>query len=279
MKLAQILTTLQNDPLLCDNAYRFALLELFQQHAALDKAEFQFKRSGKARSGSELDVEEAEVHDGVCIIPVGGPMGIGLGEFEKGAGAVDMDDLVSELDEAEESDQVQSIILNFDSPGGTVNGTFELCNRIMAVEKPIYSFSRGLCCSAAYAAACATDGIFGTCGGTFGNIGVYTTFVDMSQAAANAGIAVKVFSSGPIKGAGIPGTSMTLEQQVFLQARVMGMAKTFQDHVRARRGGISDADMGGQYFSGEEAGDRGFIDGMVNDIDELADCLRSGKGV
>ena len=53
MRLAQILTTLQSEPLLCDNNYRSALLELFLQHAALDRAEFQHKRTGMARSGSE----------------------------------------------------------------------------------------------------------------------------------------------------------------------------------------------------------------------------------
>ena len=78
MNLAQILNLLRNEPLLCDNNYRATLLELFDQHAALDRAEFKHKRTGMRASGSELEVDEAEVHDGVAIIPVGGPLGIRL---------------------------------------------------------------------------------------------------------------------------------------------------------------------------------------------------------
>jgi signal peptide peptidase SppA len=275
MKLAQILTLLQSEPLLCDNSYRAALLELFNQHAHLSRDEFAVARTGKNKSGEAIECDEAEVQDGVCIIPVGGPMGIGLGEFEKGAGAVDMDDIGADLDEAEASNDVENIILNFDSPGGTVQGTFELCDKIMAVHKPIYSFSRGLMCSAAYAAASATDGIFSTKSATVGNIGVYTTYLDLSQAASKQGIAVKVFSSGPIKGAGVPGTALTLEQQNFIQQRVMGMARMFYEHVKERRPGIKDEDFGGQYFSGDEAGTRGFVDGLVSDLGELVSQLRS----
>lgn len=274
MRLAQIYNLLRNDPLLCDNDYRMTLLEMLQDHAELDRAEYKHKRTGKARSGSELDVDEAVVRDGIAIIPIGGPVAINLGEFEKGAGAVDMDDIAAELDEAEESDEVKSIILNFDSPGGTVNGTWELCDKIMEVEKPIYSFSRGLMCSAAYAMACATDGIFATKTARVGNIGVYCVHHDLTQMAAQKGIAVKVFSSGPIKGAGVPGTALSLEQQNFKQAEVMGLAKTFFEHVRSRRGGIKDEDMGGQWYSGDVAGEKGFVDGIVANLAELEAHLR-----
>lgn len=275
MKLAQILHILQNEPLLCDNAYRQTLLDLFIDHATMERAEFKHKRTGMARSGSELEVEEAEVHDGIAVIPVGGPVAINLGEFEKGAGAVDMDDVAAEISEAEDNDEVNAIILNFDSPGGTVQGTWELYDRIIEVDKPIYAFTRGQMCSAAYALGCACDGIFATQSGTVGNIGVYTTFKDLSQQASKLGIGVKVFSSGPIKGIGIPGTSLSLEQEVFMQERVMQMAKIFKDNVRNRRSGISDDDMGGQYYSGDKAGERGFVDGIVRNLAELEAHLRA----
>jgi signal peptide peptidase SppA len=274
MRLAQILNLLRSEPLLCDNDYRGVLLELFEQHATLDRAEFKHRRTGKAQSGSELEVEQVEIHDGICIIPIGGPLGINLGEFEKGAGAVDMDDIAEELNEAEENDDVKSIILNFDSPGGTVQGTFELCETIMDIEKPIYSFTRGKMASAAYALACATDGIFATKSATVGNIGVYTTFMDLSGMAQARGVGVKVFASGPLKGAGVPGTSLSPEQQIFMQQRVMQLAQMFFEHVRNRRGAIKDEDMGGQWYSGDEAGERGFIDGIVRNMAELEAHLR-----
>ncbi len=275
MRLAQILTTLQSEPLLCDNAYRIALLELFNQHQEFDRAEFKTRRSGTARSGTELDVEDAEIRDGIAIIPVGGPMAVGLGEFEKGAGAVDMDDIAREIEEAENDDEVEAIILNFDSPGGTFNGTFELCDRIAAVEKPIYAFTRGTMCSGAYALACACDGIFATKSARVGNIGVYTTVMDLSGLAEKAGIKVKVFSSGPIKGMATPGTALTAEQEMFLKQNVINMANVFFNHVREYRAAIGDADMGGQFYQGEEACDRGFVDSIIGGIGELEEFLRA----
>ena len=274
MRLAQIYHILQNEPLLCDNDYRAVLLQMFQDHATLDRAEFKHKRTGMAKSGSELDVDEAEVRDGIAIIPVGGPLAINLGEFEKGAGAVDMDDLAAELDEAEENEEVHSIILNVDSPGGTVEGTFEFCDRILQVDKPIYAFTRGTMASAAFAIGCATDGIFATRSARVGNIGVYTTFLDLSQMAAQKGIAVKVISSGPIKGIGQPGTALTAEQQIFKQQEIMKLAEVFFSFVRERRGGIKDEDMGGQWYRGDDAGERGFVDAIVGNIGELEAYLR-----
>lgn len=273
MRLAQILHTLQHEPLLCGNDYRATLLNLLVEHQTLDRAEFQHKRTGMARSGQELDVDEPEIRDGVSIIPVGGPVAIGLGEFEKGAGAVDMDDIAAELSEADANDEVSSIILNFDSPGGMVQGTFELCNVIAAVEKPVYAFARGKMCSAAYAMACACDGIFATQSATVGNIGVYGTVNDLSRMAEAAGIKVKVFSSGPIKGIGVPGTSLTPQQEMFLQQDVMEKAKTFFNLVSERRPMIAEEEMGGQFYSGQTAVERGFVDSLVSGLDELVDFL------
>lgn len=274
MRLAQILNLLQNEPLLCSNDYRAVLLDLLRDHAELEPTEFRALRTGKASSGSELCVEQAEIRDGICIIPVGGPMAIGLGEFEKGAGAVDMDDITTELDNAEVDDEVDGIILNFDSPGGTVNGTWELCDRILAVEKPIYAFTRGMMCSAAYAAACATNGVFATKTATVGNIGVYTTFMDLSKLAQMAGITVKVFASGPIKGIATRGTALSAEQEMFMQQNIMRMAKMFFEHVRSTRGAISNEDMGGQFYQGQEAVQRGFLDDVMSDVGQLENFLR-----
>lgn len=274
MRLADILHTLQHEPLLCSNDYRSTLLELLQEHRDLPRAEFVNRRTGKAKSGDELEVDEAEIKDGIGIIPIGGPMGVGLGEFEKGAGAVDLGDVMDEIKQMEEDEECKAIVLNFDSPGGMFQGTFELCNRIMACDKPIYAFASGKMCSAAYAAAAATDGIFALPSSIIGNIGVYTVFTDLSGLAERAGVKVKVIASGPIKGMGQPGTSLSAEQEMFMKQNVSRMAEVFFNHIRAQRDTISEDDMGGQFYFGQEAVDRGFVDGVLSSMDELCDFLR-----
>lgn len=269
MKLAKILSLLTSEPLFCTSEYRSALLEIFQQHASMGKEEYRTARTGKRGSGADVDVEQMEIEDGIAVIPIGGPMAIGLGEFEKGAGAVDMDDVAAEIEDCELNDEVNCVILSFDSPGGTVQGTAELGQKILACEKPIYAFTRGTMASAAYWLACSCHGIFASPSATVGNIGVAMVLNDVSKAADMQGVKVKVFASAPIKGIGTPGTSLNLQQENFLQARVMELAKEFYNHVSTYRSAIADEDMQGQFYTGKTALEKGFIDDIMPDLKSL----------
>lgn len=273
MKLAKILSVLKDEPCFCAPGYRHTLLELFQQHSDLSRLAFKSSRTGKVSSGSDLDVEQMELRGNVAIIPVGGPIGQGLGEFEKGAGAVDVDDIRAELQEADTNDAVENIILNFDTPGGMVTGTPELGDFISTVEKPVYAFTRGQMCSAGYWLAASCEGIFATKSADIGCIGVCAAFYDMSKMADMAGIKVKVFGSGTYKGMGTPGTALTAAQELLIQNRIMSLADMFYSHVRSNRGEIADADMQGQTFKGEEALAKGFIDDLMPNLDALIDFL------
>ena len=271
MKLAKILHVLANDPLLCAADYRASLLEMFRQHAELSAADFRAGRTGLAKSGQELDIRQMEIEDGIARIPVGGPIGQDLGEFEKGAGAVDVDDIRAEIEQAEDDDEVEAIVLDFDSPGGQVTGTPELGHYIIAdVEKPIYAFCRGSMCSGAYWLACACDGIFCTPSSTVGSIGVCLVFNDLSKAADMAGVKVKVFASGPFKSTGTAGTSLSADQEIFLRARVTELADNFYSHVRANRPDVQDDDMQGQLYTGTTALAKGFVDDVMEYNDLLA---------
>lgn len=274
MRLAQILSTLKSEPLFCAYGYRQTLLDIFEQHANLNHEDYRMQRTGKASSGSDLEVEQMEKRGSVAIIPVGGPIGQGLGEFEKGAGAVDVDDIRDELMDADSDDEVENIILNFDTPGGMVTGTPELGEFIKdRIEKPVYAFTRGQMCSAGYWLAAACDGIFATKSADIGCIGVCMSFLDLSKMAEMKGIKVKVFGSGDYKGMGTPGTSLTPKQEILLQDRVQKLADIFYNHVRSERGQIADADMQGQTFKGQEALEKGFIDDLMPDLETLVNFL------
>ena len=273
MRLAQIISMLRTEPLLCAAGYRETLLEIIDAHAVLSAQDYKHSRTGKAKSGSDLEVAQMEIVNGLAMIPVGGPIGMGLGEFEKGAGAVDVDDIVAELDEAEADETVETILLNFDTPGGMVMGTPECGARILAVEKPIYAWTRGQMCSAGYWLGSCTNGIFCTPSASVGSIGVCMSFLDLSKMADNAGIKVKSFGSGTYKGMGTPGTSLTAEQEIFLKNRVQMLAQQFYDHVRAQRGNIPAEVMQGQSFTGAQALELGLVDGTMNSFEELATFL------
>ena len=61
MRLAQIHSVLKTEPLFCVPGYRETLLEILEQHAQLSAADYEMARTGKAKSGSELDLDQMEV--------------------------------------------------------------------------------------------------------------------------------------------------------------------------------------------------------------------------
>lgn len=224
-------------------------------------------------TGQSVAVPEMEIEDGIAYIPVNGPIGRGLNKFDRAFGSVDVADIETDLIEADADESVRAAILLIDSPGGMYSGTPELGDFISEFDKPVYSFVNGCCASGALWLAAATDGIFATRSSAIGSVGVYSVFSDYSKLAEMAGIKVRVFSSGNYKGMGIPGTSLTESQEKLIQDRILEMADTFYEHMRANRKDVADADMQGQVFQGDQAQRRGFIDGLMRTADELVEFI------
>jgi len=273
MKYYQIIAALTEEPLLIMPAAHAGLIKLFEEHRALEAAAFEAKREGVDICGKEVELEQMEVIDGIAHIPIAGPIGKGLGKFEKGAGALDVGDLMDELDDADDDDEVLGILLDIDSPGGMVSGIPEAADRILAIEKPVYAFTAGFMCSAAYWLGCAADAVFATKSADLGSIGVYTPMADYSERWKAAGVKVEVFSSGKYKGMGVPGTSLTKDHREFMQQRVDEIAGMFFDHVQACRPDAQLEDMQGQVFKAENARMRGLIDDLVRSKADVIDLM------
>ena len=278
MKLPKLLETLTRTPLLMAPGAAESILALFQQHAALPAEDFAAKRTGKDFCGNAVDLEQMAIEDGTAIIPIKGPLGIGLGDFEKGAGATDYEDIIKDLRSAGGNDLVKRAILYFDSPGGMMGGLPETTGAIEDFRdsgREIYSFvgAGGAAASAAYWLAAATDGIFLSPSAQAGSIGVYCAYYDVSEAMARRGVKIRCFTSGTYKGMGVPGTSLTPEQESYLQEQVMAMADEFYSHVKANRSGVRDEDMQGQMFRALDAVKRSFADEVVKDLDALKRLL------
>jgi signal peptide peptidase SppA len=220
-------------------------------------------------------LESMQVSGGLAIIPVGGVMARKIPTMRRGSGAVDTEDVNRDLDWAEVSNDVQAVLLEFDSPGGTVNGTPELADRIarMSASKPTYAFTAGLCCSAAYWAACQTSGVFATRSATLGSVGVYMPWVDSTAFFGAQGFKVELFASGPFKGTGYPGTALTNEQRAMLQSQVESLASEFQSTVMQSRTKVDMESLQGQTFSGSEAVLNGLCDQLVTSRAQLISLL------
>ena len=211
------------------------------------------------------------VDDGVGIISLNGPMMrnpdlISRLLFD----ALDIEEAMDAVNEAAERDDVDAILLDIDSPGGTVNGTPELAQAVADASrgKYVYAYSGGQMCSAAYWIASQCDAIYASPSARIGSIGVILPYVDDTEALKNDGLKVEVFSAGKFKSMGTPGVPLTDEQRVLLQSDVEEIAKDFRSAVLARGRKIPDDAMEGQSFSARNA-QRNNMAGMVKNRAEV----------
>ena len=272
MKFPQSLSTLTEEPLLITPTAHASLLKMFEDHSSLERVQFRAQREGVDWCGEAIEVEQAGLVDGIFYIPIGGPIGRGMGKFEIGAGCVDVQDVMDELDNFEADPNARACLFDIDSPGGMFAGTPELANRIMRCEKLTVSFMN-MGCSAAFWLAIACDYAFAAPSGDIGSIGVYSYFLDRSKQFADAGIKPVLVSSGQYKGAGAPGVPLTKAQLQNMQDRVNEMADMFYQFVEMRRPEASREDMQGQTFKAASAVQKGLIDGVMDSVRDVAALL------
>jgi len=269
MRLPKLIETLTRTPLLMTPGSVDTILGILQTDHA-----FRAAREGVDQCGRSVELEQMTVEDGLALIPVKGPLGISLDAFEKGAGATDYADIMRDLAAANENPQVQNILLVMDTPGGMMGGLPECAEAITESEKPVYCYvpAGGTVASAGMWLAACCAGRFLSPSAQAGSIGVYCAYTDMSEHAASMGIKIKVFSSGTYKGMGVPGTSLTADQEAYLQNSVLELAQEFYDHIRAQLGNVPDEAMQGQMFRAGEAVNIGFADDIVS-LDDLKTFL------
>lgn len=213
------------------------------------------------------------VIDGIALIHIQGPIFPKAGLLEKMCGAMGLQDLDAQLDDALNRSDVQGVMIVADSPGGAVTMVPEVANKIRDYEKPLLTYVEGDCASAMYWLACSQP-IYALGSGSIGSIGVYLTIYDQSQHYQMAGIRTIQVTTGPIKGMGVPGTPITEEQVAFLRDEVVQpTAESFFSFVSESRR-LPDEVMDGRFWDGNTAAEIGLID-AVGSFDDAWNELRA----
>lgn len=166
------------------------------------------------------------------------------------------------------------IFLDIDSPGGMVNGCFELADRIRAWrdDKPIVAFTDGLACSAAYALAGSATELHGTLTAMIGSIGVIYGRLDTSKRDSDKGKPVHFFTSGSRKAFGHPELELGEQELAETQTQIDTLAAMFFDRVADARGITVDAvrDLQAGYYLTDAAIGHGIADTRIDRAAALA---------
>jgi signal peptide peptidase SppA len=162
---------------------------------------------------------------------------------------------------------VRAVMLDVDSPGGTVAGVVELAADIGASPKPVAAHIEDVGASAAYWLASQASSVSAGPSAAVGSIGIYTTVQDSSRAADAAGVKVHVVSSAPLKAAGVPGAPVSDEQLDDIRRSVDTFAAMFTGAVADGRGMSADAAAQvstGQVWIGADAVRMGLADTIAS---------------
>ncbi|HEV7458225.1 MAG TPA: S49 family peptidase [Roseococcus sp.] len=218
----------------------------------------------------------------VAIIPVTGAL------FARGVsgwfGTVPgMDTLRARLATAAANPDIGSIVLDIDSPGGTVAGTAETAAAVAraAAQKPVVAVANTLAASAAYWIASQATEVVMAPNAMAGSIGVIAVHQNAGKLYERMGIETTLIRSGPRKAEGHPFGPLDETAREAIQARVDEAATAFLDAVAAGRKVTAKAARErfgeGQVFGAAEAVAAGLAD-RVATLDEVVAGMASGRG-
>ncbi len=227
-----------------------------------------------AFSDDEEDDDDDEVpfnysvQGDVGIVSIKGPLTNRDAWYNRLLGVTSYADVRHALLYAASSD-VKAIVLDIDSGGGAVSGVADAGNLIKLIDqsvKPIYSFTDGAMCSAAYWLGCSAREVYSSNVSTVGSIGVIATHMEYSKALKDAGIGVTVVRAGEFKALANSVEPLSDKAKTQLQNQLNAAYGVFLEHVadcRKTTVNLCDANMAqGREFFGKEALAAGLVDGI-----------------
>jgi signal peptide peptidase SppA len=173
-------------------------------------------------------------------------------------------------------DTVGQILIDIDSPGGSVYGVAELASEIVKAraQKPVVAVANSLAASAAYWLGCSASEFYVTPGGEVGSIGVWQAHFDYSKALEEDGVKPTLISAGKFKVEGNPYVPLDEQAQAFMQSRVDDYYNAFVEAVAIGRGvSVNDVRTGmgeGRVLGADAALALNMVDGIASFDDVLA---------
>lgn len=204
-----------------------------------------FKAEGGAYTPEEIQAAIGAVarpaqrgSGAVAVIPVYGTIVPHGGLMAEMSGAVSIDGITAAFRSAMQDSRISGILLEFDSPGGSVSGVDELSAEIFRTRgtKPVTAIASPMAASAAYYIATAADELVVTPSGEVGSIGVFAAHEDMSRMMDRLGVTTTLISAGKFKTEGNPYEPLSDEARAAIQDRVNEYYQMFVDAVGRNRG-------------------------------------------
>lgn len=174
----------------------------------------------------------------IAVLPLTGPIDHRESWFTEWFGGTAVDSWGRAFDALVADPNIAAIVLDVESPGGSVFGIEELGDKIFAAraQKPIIAVANAYAASAGYWLACQASELVVTPSGQVGSIGVLCVHQDISKMADQLGVKVTFVHAGRFKVEGNPFEPLGDEARARLQAEVDVYYAAFVRAVARGRG-------------------------------------------
>lgn len=274
MKYKHLAGLVFNQPLLCTEDYAETILAVMGEDFGVDPSAYSVNSTEAREQSVKLE------GDGTFVLPIIGSMTHRASSLDALSGIQSYQDIKNKLQAAVDDPKVKSILLDVDSPGGTVSGAFDLRDYILSIrgKKPIVALARDSMASAAYLISSATDKVYTTQTGRVGSIGVVAMHVDKTEAVKRQGIKPTFLYKGHYKTAGNAFEKLEGEKFDYLQDGINSSYELFVNAVAESRGLKAEAirDTEARVYLGKAAVEAGLAD-SVKSYEEVIEELASQR--
>ena len=199
--------------------------------------------------------------------------------FGDASGAAYSGLIIQRLKEADADSDVRAVVLRVNSPGGSVVGSSEIYEQMLAMTKPVVVSMGEMAASGGYYVSAPADEIFANPATLTGSIGVISQFLDLSGLFEEYGVAATVIKSGKYKDTGSMFRQMTEPEKEIWQSII---DQSYEEFVRIVAEGrdlpvdevktLAD----GRVYTGQQALDLKLVDKLGNLPEAIARAAELG---
>jgi signal peptide peptidase SppA len=215
-----------------------------------------------------------EVNGSMATMPVYGKMFPRANMMTRLSGGTSTRKLGRAIDEVEEREDIDRVMMVFDSPGGSIQGLTNTARKIRNMETDTVAFAEGMMASAAYFVGSAADRVVASPDSMIGAIGSVAKIVSRAGKLEEEGYDVEVIRSAEKKAKPNPSEPIDEDSVKEVQKLVDAAHEQFVRQVATNldlsEETVSNTMADGSVINGSEAEGTNFVDDVAT-IDEVMD--------
>ena len=186
-----------------------------------------------------------------------------------GPGGATADDVVEQIEAADEDEDVEALLVELNTPGGEVVPSDDIRRAAADFDGPTVAYATDTCASGGYWIASGCDELWAREASLVGSIGVVGSRPNAKGLADKLGISYEQFTAGEYKDAGVPLKEIEEDEREYLQGIIDGYYEQFVETVSEGRDMDPDAvrETEARVYLGDDAAEMGLVDELGTEAD------------